>query len=109
MAMKELPPLLNLVKTISRGTGMKEHLPANIKATAWEDNNGACKLAELKPGQYTLQSKHYAVKMHWFREHLKPNEIVIERIDSAANMSDIFTKPLKGPLFLALRKLLIGE
>jgi hypothetical protein len=40
----------------------------------------------------TLCSKHYAVKYHWFQEHLIPHKIQLVKIATRDQLSDIFTK-----------------
>ena len=56
--------------------------------TVHEDNNGALKLANVKPERMKSRSKHCGVKYHWFRSKLKPNKIRIVRVDKQrANFS----------------------
>jgi hypothetical protein len=40
-----------------------------------EDNDGALMLGKLEPWPMTPCSKHYAIKYHWFREHISPQNI----------------------------------
>jgi hypothetical protein len=65
---------------------------ATIKTTVYEDNSGALTLAKLEPDRMTPRSKHYGVKYHWFRSKLQPNEIELERVESAKQQADMFTK-----------------
>ena len=51
----------------------------------------------------TPRSKHYAIKYHWFRTQLEPNNIVIKSIDSVEQLADMFTKGLRRVLFEACR------
>jgi hypothetical protein len=37
-----------------------------------EDNFGTLILGKLEPQRITPCSKHYAIKYHWFREHIGP-------------------------------------
>ena len=107
-AMREVLPLRNLVKHVAKGCGIDESCLTTFKTTVWEDNMGALTLGNLEPGQHTPRSKFYDVKVHWFRSHLKPNEIEIKKIDTKLQLADIFTKPLKRDVFEHLRKLLMG-
>ena len=53
----------------------------------------------------TASSKHIAVKYNWFRQHAA-KEIVIQKIDSENQKTDIFTKGLQGQIFARIKKLL---
>ena len=107
-AMREVLPLIDLVKTVAKGLGINEHCLSTFKTTVWEDNMGALTLANLDPGQSTPRSKFYDVKVHWFRSHLVPNQIEVKKIDTAVQLADMFTKPLTREQFEAIRKLLMG-
>ena len=107
-SMREVLPLNDLVKVIAHSLELEEEHLTTFNTTVWEDNNGALTLANLDPGQHTPRSKHYDIKVHWFRSHLKPNKIVVEKIDTSLQKADIFTKPLVVEIFVRLRKLLMG-
>ena len=107
-AMREVLPLNDLIKAVSTGLHLDAESLTSFCTTVWEDNNGALSLATLDPGQHTPRSKHYDIKVHWFRSHLKPNQIKVEKIDTSLQKADIFTKPLPPETFLFLRKLLMG-
>ena len=106
--MREVLPLRELVMTVGKSLGIKEDCLTQFKTTVWEDNNGALTLANLEPGQSTPRSKFYDVKVHWFRSKLKPNAIVVEKIDTSIQQADMFTKALPIEAFERLRKLLMG-
>ena len=107
MAMRDLLPFLDLVKAVSNSVGIDEEV-ATFRTTVHEDNAGALALSKLEPGRHTPRSKHYAVKYHWFRSHLKPNKIEVTKIDTKVQRADIFTKGLGRVKFKELRKLLCG-
>ena len=48
-----------------------------FQISVWEHNVGTLTLANLEPGRFTPRSKHYGVKTHWFRSHLKSNSIIV--------------------------------
>ena len=56
----------------------------------------------------TPRSKHYAVKYHWFRTHLKPRGVTLHKVESKEQLGDIFTKGLTRVAFEYLRKKLMG-
>ena len=55
----------------------------------------------------TPTSKHISVKYNWFRKHVG-KEIVIQKIESENQKVSIFTKGLRGQIFVRIRKLLNG-
>ena len=73
-----------------------------------EDNAGALLLGKLEPRQMTPCSKHYAIKYHWFREHIGPRNIELVKISSENQLGDLFTKGLDRNIFQRLRKKLMG-
>jgi hypothetical protein len=107
-AMKEVIPLRRLLQVMAGGAGLPEDMITTFKTTVWEDNAGALILANLDPGQTTPRSKFYDLKVHWFRSHLKPNSITVEKIDTKEQKADIFTKNLNQEVFERLRLLLCG-
>ena len=123
MAMREVLPLRELVRTVATGLGIEEKVQTLFKTTIWEDNMGCLTLANLEPGQSTPRSKFYDSKVHWFRAHLsspkgqsdnpadrnyQPNGTWVVKIDTKTQLADIFTKPLPKDVFVPLRKLLMG-
>ena len=96
------------IKSIARGVGLIEDEQTRFKVSVHEDNAGAKILAEMEPGRMTPRSKHYAVKYHWFRSHLKPNETTIEKIETENQKADIFKKCLPKPKFEHIRNILCG-
>ncbi len=81
---------------------------SNIHVRVHEDNAGALVLGQLEPRRMTPRSKHYAVKYHWFREHLEPRNIELVKIASAHQLGDIFTKGLTANAFENVRKQMMG-
>jgi hypothetical protein len=72
-AMRDLLPFRNVVTTVARSVGLNDEIVSSFKTTVHEDNSGCLTLANLEPGRITPRSKHYAIRMHWFRSHLVPN------------------------------------
>ena len=107
-AMRDLLPFKALMVEIATCMGLGHDDVAKIKTKVWEDNVGALTLANLEPGRNTSRSKHFTIKLHWFRESLKPNGIEILKIESKDQIADILTKGVTKDLFSVLRKMLIG-
>jgi hypothetical protein len=111
IAMREVLPLRELIRTIANGLRIQSDVQTDFKVTVWEDNNGCLTLANLDPGQQTPRSRHFDSKMHWFRSHLTeqgPNSIVVVKVDTVAQLADLFTKPLSREIFERLRLMLMG-
>ena len=106
-AMKEIIPLGNLLCTVSQAVGLPEDFNTTFKTTVWEDNNGCRTIANLEPGRFTPASKWYDITLHWFRSHLS-DRVTVERIDTAMQWADMFTKPLKAEIFVKIRMLVMG-
>lgn len=77
--------------------------------TVWEDND-ACRLLANSGDmpQITPRNKHFATELHWFREHIKPGQIQVLRVDTKEQRGDIFTKGLGDLEFVKKRKMLMG-
>ena len=107
-ALKDLLPLKRLVQTVAKAVEIPLDPKILMRVTVWEDNTGALTLANLEPGRMTPRSKHYGVKYHWFREHLKPNNIQVLKIDTKDQQADMLTKALRTDKFELNRKQLMG-
>ena len=108
MAMKDVLPLQELFRTVGASVGIGEEHLTQFKTTVHEDNQGALKLANLEPGHNTPRSKHYGVRTHWFRSHLKPNHTEVVYIESKNQWADILTKGLPRESFEKVRYLFCG-
>ena len=111
---------------IALSTGMRELLPIkntldevcdvldvihddNTKVIkVHEDNEGALKLATGPLEKVTPQSKHFAVKYHWFREKVKDYLIEMMYIKSEFQKADIFMKGLVGQQFKPKKAMIMG-
>ena len=106
--MRSLLPLQRLFKGTAKGLGLTREQTTTFKTSVWEDNQGCHTLANMEPGRITPRSKHYAIKFHWFRSHLKPNRVEVRKIDTNEQKADILTKGLRTDKFRDIRKLLWG-
>ena len=75
-----------------------------------EDNEGALKLANSPVTKITPQSKHFAVKLHWFRSMVmdKAMNFELNYVKTERQKADIFTKGLLVTEFRKKRKLIMG-
>jgi hypothetical protein len=107
-AMRELLPFRDRVVAVLHSVGYGKEPLTIFRTTVWEDNAGALTLANLEAGRSTPRSKHYAIRMHWFRSHLKPNSVTVQKIGTADQKADLLTKGLPTTTFESIRKLLCG-
>ena len=107
-ACKDLFPLLDLIRELAAACGLTVSQDSNFHVKVHEDNVGALTLGKLEPRRMTPRSKHYAIKYHWFREHIGPRNIKLVKIDTKDQLGDIFTKGLSPIPFKHLRLQLMG-
>jgi hypothetical protein len=81
---------------------------AQLHIKIHEDNVDALALGKLKLRRMTPRSKHYAIKHHWFRDHIGPRRIELVKIDTDNQLGDLFTKSLTNIKFSRLQKKLMG-
>jgi hypothetical protein len=109
---KDLFPLIDVTQEICSTFGSHFGLTLQSKTDMHikihEDNAGALLLGKLEPRCMTPRSKHYAIKYHWFREHIDPRQIELVKISSENQLGDLFTKGLDRNIFQRLRKKLMG-
>ena len=99
-ACKDLFSIMDLVQEIGKYFDLPVENKSRFHVRIHEDNVGALLLGQLEPRRMTPRSKHYALKYHWFRENLEPRGIVLTKIESKKQLSDIFTKSV-GKLSVA--------
>ena len=104
-AMRDLLPLKNLVKSVSRAVAKNKEVQATAMSEVFEDNNGALTLATAP--KLTPQSKFFAVMYHFFREQVGKT-LDIKKIDTKEQLADIMTKGLARETFEYLRDKLMG-
>ena len=105
---KDLFPLVDLIQELGGCVGLDINKTTNLHTCIYEDNEGALFLGKLKPHWMMLQSKHCALKYHWFREYLGPCNINLVKIKPSKQLGDIFTKGLIRIKFEYLQKKLMG-
>ena len=108
MAMRDLLPFQRLAIDVCKAMGLDKATVSTIHSTVWEDNDGALALAKLPVNRVTPRSKHYAVKLHWFRSQLRPGVTDIKRVATDEQLADIFTKGLRARKFKTMRFKLMG-
>jgi len=105
---KDLFPIIDLTTELCLALDVNLQSEVDLHVKIHEDNAGALTLSNLEPRRMTPRSKHYAVKYHWFREHIGPRNIKIIKIPTESQLGDLFTKGLCRVAFERLRKKLMG-
>jgi hypothetical protein len=67
---KDLFSIMDLVGELSEALNLSPDKVGCMHVKIHEDNVDALTLAGLEPCRMTPRSKHYAIKYHWFREHV---------------------------------------
>jgi hypothetical protein len=106
-SMRDLIPIKSIINEVTDAFGVKRDKTAFV-TTCWEDNAGCLILANLKEPQTTARSKFYAIKLHWFREQLVPQQIEIKKVGTEFQKADLWTKPFTTQKFEQLRLLVCG-
>ena len=75
--------------------------------TIYVDNNGAIALA--KNPVWHKRCKHIDIKYHSVREQVRSKTIIVERIDSADNLADVFTKSVTRSVMNTLKPWIISD
>jgi hypothetical protein len=107
-ACRDLFPLMDKLSELTSVLNLPFKPGSNMHVRIHEDNVGALTLGQLEPRRMTPRSKHYAVKYHWFREHLGPRNIDLVKIASGDQLGEIFTKGLGAIAYTRVRKQLMG-
>ena len=110
-AMRDMLPLKRMIKAVAKVVTGDSNVTVTAKSEVFEDNMGALTVATCP--RITPQSKFFAVKYHFFREHVKTEanpdgEIHIKKIDTKDQLADILTKGLVAAKFQPLRDRLMG-
>ena len=69
-------------------------VPVTKESSIWVDNMSVI-LNATNPGS-TLNKKHVALAYHYVREHVANNVVRVNKIHTADNYADPFTKPLNS-------------
>jgi hypothetical protein len=107
IAMRELLPFRTLFTAVASAIGISSDITTTINTVIHEDNSGASTLANLESGRVTPRSKHYAIRLHWFRQFINEKTKVVA-ISTNDQKSDILTKGLVSAKFKCNRFSLCG-
>jgi hypothetical protein len=98
----DLLPLIDVTRKISKAFSIELSDTAQMHVEIHKDNVGALALGKLEPCHMTPCSKHYAIKCHWFHEHIGPCNIELVKKISEDQLGELFTKGLSRVLFSRL-------
>ena len=105
--MRDVIYFMNLIQEIQEmGITLPHKTVPKMTCRVFEDNVGALELAnnhKLRP-----RTKHLAVQLHHFRQHVLSKQVIVEKIDTTHQRADIFTKALPRDAFRYLRSTIVG-
>ena len=105
--MRDAMCLVHLIKEIKEaGVDLPTASQPKTICRVFEDNVGALELAnthKLRP-----RTKHLAVQLHHFRQHVLDKTIAVEKVDAQFQRADMFAKASPRDAFRCLRKTIIG-
>ena len=99
-------PLRRVVAEIASALGMEASSECRTYSKLFEDNNGALTMAQVP--RITVRNRHFAVKYHFFRNHVSRGDIQVLKIDTTKQKADMLTKALVDELFVRLRLIIMG-
>jgi len=105
-AMRALLPLRSLLLEVGTKLNLNFSTKSVVKTRVWEDNNGALALA-TNPTKISVQTKHLAIKYHFFRQYIT-GDISVLKVDTKEQLADLFTKGLPADAFCDLTNKLMG-
>jgi Reverse transcriptase (RNA-dependent DNA polymerase) len=105
-SLRDVIYIIDLIKELQTAGFDFGNLPPIVHCKAFEDNNGALKMATVQ--KLRPRTKHINVKYHHFRRAVLHGIITLHQISTQDQIADIFTKPLSIIPFTKLRKLLMG-
>ena len=106
-ALREVIHLQNLLRELWANAFPIPFTKAQIHCRTFEDN-AACIEVATSEAKIRLRTKHLAVRLFHFRDHIEKGLISIEHVPSRDQLADIFTKPLPHDQFCHLRDQIMG-
>ena len=108
MSLQAAIPLMADTEAINGGLKFIHHQLLTFKATVYEGNMGAHRLAQIEPGHNTPCSKFYELKLHWFCSWLKPKYIEIIHCSTQKQKADFLNKALGPTAYKVFRLRFMG-
>ena len=71
------------------------------------EDNEAC-IAIAQTTQTSFRTRHICIEYHFIRDAVLGQQIHMEYVPSADNPDDVMTKPLRGPVFLRHRAVILS-
>ena len=106
-ALREVIHLQNLLQELRANTLPITFTKAQIHCRTFEDN-AACIKVVTSEAKIRPRTKHLAVCLFHFRDHIEKGHISIEHVPSRNQLADIFTKPLPSDQFRRLHDQIMG-
>ena len=104
--MRTIIPLRSLLLEVTSRLTLPHELRTSISCTVFEDNAGACALANNQ--QITNRTKYYLCFWHHFWDNVRRGDIKVVKIDTHNQRADYLTKGLPRKVFEKICKLAQG-
>jgi Reverse transcriptase (RNA-dependent DNA polymerase) len=105
-ALRETIPLMHLLKEMKKKGFDVPNCTPKVHCRVFEDNSGALEMANVH--KMRPRTKHLNIKYHHFRQYVNSGDIVIQKIDSKDNVSDMLTKAQPFSLLRQHRLSILG-
>jgi hypothetical protein len=108
---RELIPIRRLLRELTLYSPLKplvKHPPGQLPPSTIYEDNASCIAIATKDNHHKPRTKHISLKYHHFKDYLKSGALHIVKVPSAANLADIFTKPLTQVIHERLRSGMMG-
>ena len=104
-ALRQSIVIMNLLKECIQNDLLIKHSKAEIKCTAFKDNQEALKLAYTPKLQ--SQTQLINIKYHHFWQEVESGNIMLSKVNMVDQWADILTKPMEEKKFTRLREKVI--
>jgi hypothetical protein len=108
---RELIPIRRLLRELTLHSPLRNllsHPPGQLPPSTVYEDNASCIALATKDNHHKPRTKHISLNYHHFKDYLKTGALQIVKVASAANLADIFTKPLTQVLHERLRLGMMG-
>ena len=106
-ALREVIHIQNLLQELQANAFPIPFTKAQIDCRTFEDN-AACIEVATSESKIRPRTKHLAMRLFHFRDHIERGLVSIKHIPSRDQLADIFTKPLPRHQFRHLRDQIMG-
>jgi Reverse transcriptase (RNA-dependent DNA polymerase) len=105
-ALRAVIPVQQMLREMFTNISIPPQITTVMHARVFEDNSGALALANAQ--RLTQTTRYFATRLHHFWEHVRRQDLKVEKIDTKEQRADYFTKGLTRESFERNRKYVQG-